>query len=185
MTFSELFSGLAIVVSLYAIWSQRRYRDAQTASEWSQADSDNVKDALALKEQYKADMKDLRSTLESEQKARGNVEEQLKAARATIAELQDRDAKREAAMSDLKSQFDRDSLLRANVERALVLANEKISSLEMSNRSMADRISSLENERRTWRSGIKMLIDQVTKHDEEPAWRPPDTQPLTGKAAAA
>lgn len=188
MTASEIFSGLAVLVSLYAIFSQRRFVASQTEAQkanakatLSKVDSDNIKDALELKKQYKDEMNELRASLESEEKARNIVEEQLRAARATIAELQDRDAKREATMSDLKSQFDRDSLLRANVEKALVLANEKISSLEMSNRSMADRISSLENERRTWRSGIAKLIDQVTKHDEEPAWRPPDTQPLIGK----
>jgi len=144
----------------------------------SETDSGNIKDAMELKRQYKEDLKEIRAELEKERDARGVVEEQLNAARVTIAELQDRDIKREAAMSDLKTQFDRDSLLRANVEKALTLAHEKIASLELSNQSMSERISTLENERKAWRNGIKVLIDQVVKHGEEPAWRPPETQPL-------
>jgi len=183
---------IAIILSLlinvptwYMLKANRRKVESET-------DSGNIKDAMELKRQYKEDLKEIRAELErervarvvirdeleKEKDARGVVEDQLNAARVTIAELQDRDNKREAAMSDLKMQFDRDSLLRANVEKALALAHEKIASLELSNQSMSERISTLENERKAWRNGIKVLIDQVVKHGEEPAWRPPETQPL-------
>lgn len=178
MTLAEILSALAAIGALYSIWNQRRYIKAQAALTFSQADSNNIKDALSLKDEYKKALAEIRAELEHEQKERANVETKLAAANELIADLQAKDRKREAAMNDLQAQFDRDSLLRASIEKALVIANEKIRVLEDDKRAISERVSALENERRTWRRGIGMLIDQVMKHNEEPIWRPPDTQPL-------
>lgn len=173
------------VPTWYMLQANKRKANVESQVSLSQIDSDNIKDALELKKQYKEDMQNLRKDLEEERTARAAVETQLLAARVKITELQDHDIRREAAMSELKSQFERDSLLRANVEKALIVANEKIELLESSNKSMSERITTLENERLTWKRGITMLIDQIVKHNDEPAWRPPDTQPLTGKVTAS
>lgn len=184
MTWSELISIIAVFGTLYSIWNQRRFVQAQAAVTFSQADSNNIKDALSLKDEYKKALAEIRAELENEQKERATVEKKLAAANELIADLQARDQKREAMMKDLQAQFDRDSLLRASIEKALVIANERIRVLEEDKRVISGRVTALEHERRTWREGIAMLIRQVSRHGEEPDWRPPDTQPL-GKLPAA
>ena len=171
MTGPELLSGLAVLVSLYAIISNRRYVAAQTKSNLSEADSNNVRDALALKEQYKTDLKDLRDQLAAvklelekervnskaeftaEHDHRHEVEDALEKARIVIAELQRCDHEREMAMEELNLAFKRDVVLRQNVERALEIASVRITELEKEKTEMASRLaesmqrlSSLEDE---------------------------------------
>jgi hypothetical protein len=61
MTLAEIGSFIAVFVSLYAIISQRRYTDAQTAAKFSEADSGNAKTAMELREQMKADRAEYRA----------------------------------------------------------------------------------------------------------------------------
>ena len=189
MTFAELSALAAVLVTLYGIWNQRRFMAAQAANSFTQSDSINVKDALELKAQYKADMRDLRIELEQEKNARMEVEQKLKEANDLIYTLQERDRQRESAMANLQQQFERDALLRANIETALSVATKRISTLEDENKSMRQRITLLESEndhmradRITWRHGIEQLIAQVIEHNDEPRWKPAETGPLN-KAA--
>lgn len=126
-TLAELLSIAAIIGTAFSFWSQRRYRAAQTAVTFTQADSTNVADALKLKAEYKADLKDLRSELEIEHTARKAVEDQLEAANKIIAELQDRDTKREAAMVLLQKQVEDDKITRDEIVKALTA---KVATLE-------------------------------------------------------
>jgi chromosome segregation ATPase len=185
MTLAELSALAAVLVTLYGIWNQRRFMAAQASNSFSQSDSINVKDALELKAQYKADMNDLRLELDREQNARAAVEEKLAQAHLLIAELQAKDLKREAAMTELHERFERDALLRANIETALSVATKRITILEDENKNMRQRITMLEAEndnmrsdRVTWRHGIEQLIAQVIEHNDEPRWKPAETGPL-------
>jgi hypothetical protein len=60
MTLAEIGSFIAVFVSLFAIISQRRYTDAQTAAKFSEADSGNAKTAMELREQMKLDRQEYR-----------------------------------------------------------------------------------------------------------------------------
>jgi chromosome segregation ATPase len=121
-TFGEIVAALAMIGTLYSIWNQRRFVAMQAEEKKASADSSNVTDALRLKAEMKADMAALRLELESAQKA-------LDESYRLIADLRDKDRKREREMSDLMIRFERDALLRANIEETLKLANEKIKEL--------------------------------------------------------
>lgn len=191
----------AIIVALliniptwYMLQANKRKANAESRVSLSQIDSDNIKDALELKKQYKEDLQSLRVELEDERIARSIVEEQLRAARDKIAELQDRDIKREAAMQDLKSQFERDTALRANIEELLRVANVRIKTLESDNKSNQDEIAKLHKEltivisfAREVYNGARLNYKFIEEHGlaAEAPYKPPEKFPTGPLGAAA
>lgn len=127
MTLAELLSILAAAGTLYGLWNQRRYMAAQAAVTFSQADSNNVKDALTLKAEYKADLKDLRAELEVEHTARKNAEGKLEAALEEIEDLKEMNRKSADDMAELKEQVAADKITRDEIVKALT---EKVSTLQ-------------------------------------------------------
>lgn len=109
MTIIELLSAIgtatAIAISVLSYIGNRRLIAAQAASTFTQADSTNVKDALELKAEYKADMKDLRAELEIEH------------ARAIEAEKK---------IEKMQAQIDADRILRDEAAKAMA---EKLAAL--------------------------------------------------------
>lgn len=208
ITWGEIVSIIAALGALYSIWNQRRYDKAraelteaqrilterQANATASQTDSENIKDALELKKQYKEDLQSLRAEIEDERIARSIVEEQLRLARVTIAELQERDIKREAAMQELKSQFERDTALRANIEELLRVANVRIKTLEADNKSNQDEIAKLHREltivisfAREVYNGARLNYKFIEDHGlaAEAPYKPPEKFPTGPLGATA
>lgn len=215
ITWGEVVSIIAALGALYSIWNQRRYDKAraelteaqrilterQANATASQTDSENIKDALELKKQYKEDLQSLRAEIEDERIARSIVEEQLRLARVTISELQERDIKREAAMQELKSQFERDTALRANIEELLRVANVRIKTLEADNvtlktdnKSNQDEIAKLHKEltivisfAREVYNGARLNYKFIEDHGlaAEAPYKPPEKFPTGPLGATA
>ena len=148
ISWAEVASIIAVAVTFYGIYAQNNYRKSQAGLNFTQADSNNVKDALALKAEYRADLKEMRVELDAANAA-------LAHANATISELLERDRKREMAMIDLQQRFDRDALLRANVEEVLKIANAKIGEL-------TQRVSALEDERDQLKAERDTLLEKLS-----------------------
>lgn len=208
ITWGEVVSIIAALGALYSIWNQRRYDKAraelteaqrilterQANATASQTDSENIKDALELKKQYKEDLQSLRAEIEDERIARSIVEEQLRLARVTIAELQERDTRREAAMQELKSQFERDTALRANIEELLRVANVRIKTLEAESKANQGEIEKLHKElaivisfAREVYNGARLNYKFIEDHGlaAEAPYKPPEKFPTGPLGATA
>lgn len=117
LTFAEVLSAVAIAVTFYGVFSQRNYRKSQEQINAAQADSAVVKDALSLKQEYKADYLELKKLfdelsdkqvllekeLQHERAARGLLETKLIEANQRISALEDELDKREKRIKELES----------------------------------------------------------------------------------
>jgi chromosome segregation ATPase len=144
LTLSDWLAISAALGVIYGLVTQRQFMKSQAANAFSEADHNNVEDALALKAIYQADFKGLRADLEKEHAARICSDQKLNDANklidelrdrdqkreTTMAELQDKDQDREAAMTQLAKQFERDAILRANIETALALAKNQLVTMQ-------------------------------------------------------
>jgi hypothetical protein len=81
MTFAELLSLLAVGVSLFAIFNQRRYVASQTRMNESSSDETNVKTALDLRREMQIDRDQTRKEYEVLEAEFASLQHDLKLAR--------------------------------------------------------------------------------------------------------
>lgn len=85
MTIGEIMSFLAIVVSLYAILSQRRYVASQAEGEVADAAAINTDTAMKLLERVKLENTDLSTRLTAMQVVASALEKEMAVVRAQLA----------------------------------------------------------------------------------------------------
>jgi hypothetical protein len=152
-----LVALLINIPTLYLMSTEKRKRQSESEVNFSATDRGNVEDALKLKKEYQADLREMRVDLDASNAA-------LARANALIVELQARDRQREAEMVAMRTEFERDKITRDEVIRALT---EKVTSLEKDVRDRDEIIASLQNDlkRRTIETEErdKVILDLQTQ----------------------
>ena len=87
MTVSEFLSLLAVGVSLFAIWNQRRYVASQAQFNEANADSTNIKTALDLRREMQADRDQTRKEYDALEIEFTSLQNELRLARGDAETL--------------------------------------------------------------------------------------------------